>query len=220
MTTEHQKHLEDLAEIRSIMERSSRFISLSGLSGVFAGIYALAGAGLAFWYFKMSFQNSITKNYLQIFVGVRSSFEVISFCAIVGIVVLFLAIGTGIFFTTKKANKLGHSIWDKSALRLVFNLAIPLATGGALGIILLYHELYYLPAPITLIFYGLALVNASKYTYGDVKYLGIIEILLGLTASLFIGYSFLCWIIGFGVMHILYGTLMYYKYERKSSVNL
>lgn len=220
MTTEQQKHLNDLNEIRTLMERSSRFISLSGLSGVFAGVYALIGAGLAFQYFKMSIVKSPTENYLLIFSGNHSIVEVITFCGMVGFAVLFLAIATGIFLTSRKAKKLGHSIWDKTAWRLVLNMAIPLATGGIFSLILLYKGLYFLPAPITLIFYGLALVNASKYTYGDVRYLGYIEIVLGLIATAFVGYSFLLWVAGFGIMHIVYGIVMYYKYERKLITNI
>src|ERR1700744_2877545 len=39
--------LEALKDIRQIMERSGRFISLSGWSGVAAGCWALAGAAIA-----------------------------------------------------------------------------------------------------------------------------------------------------------------------------
>jgi predicted lysophospholipase L1 biosynthesis ABC-type transport system permease subunit len=46
------QHLEDIAEIRAMMERSTRFLSLSGLSGVFAGTFGLIASGLA--YFRIS----------------------------------------------------------------------------------------------------------------------------------------------------------------------
>ena len=42
-----EEQLQNLAEIRSLMERSSRFISLSGLSGVGAGVCALVGSAAA-----------------------------------------------------------------------------------------------------------------------------------------------------------------------------
>jgi hypothetical protein len=96
----------------------------------------------------------------------------------------------------------------------VINLAIPLAVGGIFCAILLYHGIVYLMAPAMLIFYGLALVNGSKYTLTDIRYLGLSEIVLGVFAAFFIGYGLLAWAIGFGVLHIVYGTLMYYKYER------
>jgi hypothetical protein len=66
--------------------------------------------------------------------------------------------------------------------------------------------------PLTLIFYGLALVNASKYTLSEVRSLGIIEIVIGLFAMHFIGYGLLLWAVGFGVMHIIYGIIMHIRY--------
>ena len=57
-------------------------------------------------------------------------------------------------------------------------------------------------------------VNASKYTLNDIRYLGLTEIFLGLVALVFLEYSLLFWAIGFGLVHIIYGIVMYYKYER------
>ena len=68
-------------------------------------------------------------------------------------------------------------------------------------------------APLTLLFYGLSCVHASKYTIGGVRYLGITIILIGLIATYFTGYGLLFWAIGFGLCHIIYGALMYFKYE-------
>lgn len=44
-----EEQLQQLSEIRLLMERSSRFISLSGLSGVGAGVSALIGSAIAYW---------------------------------------------------------------------------------------------------------------------------------------------------------------------------
>ena len=132
----------------------------------------------------------------------------------VAIGVLILALGTGIFFTTRKAKKHGLKIWDSTSKRLLINLLIPLATGGIICLILLDKHYYALVAPATLVFYGLSLVNASHHTYRDIRYLGLTQIVLGLVAFMYIGYGLLFWAIGFGVLHILYGTLMYFKYER------
>ena len=127
---------------------------------------------------------------------------------------LTLSIGGGIFFTTRKAKKKNLPIWDATAKRLVIHLFIPLAAGGIFCLILLFHRDVHLIAPATLLFYGLGLINASKYTLSDIRYLGFTEIILGLIASIFVGYGLLFWAMGFGVMHIIYGAVMYYKYER------
>ncbi|MGV3539375.1 MAG: TMEM128 family protein [Rufibacter sp.] len=206
--SQHLEHLETLKEIRSIMDRSSRFISLSGLSGIFAGVYALAGAGTVKWY--MSNHNILSRTLYN----VRPNWDTIVFLAAVAVTVMVAAVLTCIYLTTRKARKANLPIWDKQAKRLMINMAIPLGAGGVFCVALLYHEIYYLVAPAMLIFYGMALLNGSKYTLRDIHYLGLLEIGLGLLACFFIGYGLLSWTIGFGVLHILYGSIMYFKYER------
>lgn len=201
-------YLQDISEIRNIMERSSKFVSLSGLSGVLIGTYALIGAYVAY---KISyFSNQLI--YPDI-VKYHLSKNVVSLI-IVGLSVLLLAISTSFILAHRKAKKNGEKIWDHKARRLAVNLLLPLATGGIFIIILFTKGLIGLIAPVTLIFYGLALINGSKYTYEEYRYLGIGEIVLGLIASYLIGYGLLFWALGFGVLHILYGAVMYFKYER------
>jgi len=76
-----------------------------------------------------------------------------------------------------------------------------------------YYELI---APCCLIFYGLALVNGSKYTLGEVKYLGYGQVVLGIMNLWLLGYGLYFWAAGFGILHIIYGTLMWWKYERNA----
>lgn len=129
-------------------------------------------------------------------------------------VVLFASIAVAISLSVKKARKKGLKIWDNAAKRLIINMFIPLAGGGLFCLILMYHGQAGLVAPSTLIFYGLALLNASKYTLDDIRYLGITELIIGLISAVWIGYGLLFWALGFGIIHIIYGILMYYKYER------
>jgi len=97
---------------------------------------------------------------------------------------------------------------------LIINFGIPLVTGGIFALLLLEKGLYEIIAPITLLFYGLGCVNASKHTFRDVRYLGITLILIGLIATYFEGYGLVFWALGFGVCHIIYGSMMYFKYDR------
>jgi predicted lysophospholipase L1 biosynthesis ABC-type transport system permease subunit len=201
------QHLEQLAEIRDIMSKSTRFLSLSGLSGVVAGIAALGGAWAAYKYLDSSFS-------LPMYISGADYKALIQFLLIDAAIVLIVAIGFGSIFTLRKAKSKGQSIFDPAGRRLFVNLFIPLLTGGALALILIYHGFFILVPSITLIFYGLALINASKYTLEDIRYLGMCEIILGLISALFIGYGLLFWAIGFGLLHIVYGIIMYYKYDR------
>lgn len=213
MDNNNLKHLDDLSQIRSIMEQSSRFISLSGLSGIIAGFLALFGAALAFWYFDYGVYTPELLDHMIDYRGYPLADFLLFLFADAGIVFI-LALTFAILLTTRKAKKQNQKVWTKPVQRMLLALIIPLVTGGIFCIILFYHGIIFLIAPVTLIFYGLALLNAAKYTLHDIKYLGVTEIILGLISSVIPGYGLLIWAIGFGFLHILYGVIMYYKYER------
>ncbi|WP_272023488.1 hypothetical protein [Olleya namhaensis] len=197
-------YLKDISTIKNLMNKSSRFISLSGLSGILAGIYALIGAGLTYYLVTNFSYGTLTLNGW-----------VFRYVFFILFMVAFLSVVTGIYLTTKKAKQNGESIWDGSSKRLLFNFLIPLVTGGLYILIILSQGRYGQTGGLMLIFYGLALVSASKYSIGDIKYLGFTEIILGLIATLYPGYGFWLWVIGFGIMHIIYGTYMHFKYDVK-----
>lgn len=207
-------YLKDISEIKDIMNKSSRFISLSGLSGVLAGIYALIGAfaarNLINEYTSIEYLNSKSRMIRGTFDFIDLEFKLIG----VAIAIAITSVLTAIILTKKKAKKDGVKMWDSTTKRLLFNFLVPLVTGGLFCIILLNQGFYGFVAPATLIFYGLALFSASKYTFGNVKYLGIAEIILGLIAMNYIGYGLYFWAIGFGLLHIIYGTLMYFKHDK------
>ncbi len=197
-----QDYIRDIAEIRSMMERSSRFLSLSGWAGIMAGIYALAGAFVA-W-------KLLSFNPDSIVYTTDTSVSLL----LLGVIVLALAIGTAIADSFQKAKKRGEKAWNITSKRLLASMAVPLVTGGILVVILVLKGLMGLVAPLTLIFYGLALHNAGRYTFKEIKFLGIAEIFLGLVSSYFIEYGLLFWAAGFGVVHIIYGAYMFYRYKR------
>ncbi len=192
----------EISSIRDLMERSAKFISLSGLSGIMAGIYALIGAGFAYRILQQLNEKPSP-----------DESSAIAGLFMVAFAVLLLSIGTGIWLSVKKAKKNGQPFWGTGSKRLVINMAIPLVSGGLFTVILIYHGHYGIVAPSTLIFYGLSLIAGSHYTYSDVKGLGIMEILLGLLAALVPGYGLIFWAIGFGLLHIIYGTMMHFKYD-------
>lgn len=203
---EKQKYLEDLKDIKEMMNRSSKFISLSGTSGILTGIFALLAAVLAYYtvysgqkYIGFRKADLTTEN-LLLLLGI----------ALTTIVLTFI---TSAIFTARRAKKNNQKLWETQTKRLLINLFIPLATGGILCLILLFRGYIGIIAPLTLIFYGLGLVNASKYTLSDIRVLGLSEIFLGLLGTYYIGFGLLFWGIGFGVFHIIYGIIMYVKYE-------
>jgi hypothetical protein len=209
-----EEHLKTLSDIRNLMERSSRFLSLSGLSGIFIGFYALAGTVAAWWYMHHNNFKITSYYHLATAADAEPYQPLLAFLISDASVILFLSLLTGYILTRQLTKKQGLKIWDTSAKRLLINLMLPLLTGGVYCLILLQHQHIGLIAPSMLVFYGLSLLNASKYTYADIRYLGLSEIILGLAAAMNTGYGLLFWVFGFGVMHIIYGITMYYKYER------
>lgn len=198
----------ELNSIRNLMERSAKFISLSGLSGIMAGIYALIGAGLGYYVVYGSYGSLRYRNYYI------SEQEVLCKLFFIALGVLALSLITGIWLTIKKASKKNQNVWNPASKNLLYNMAVPLFTGGIFILIVLFRGYYGIIAPACLIFYGLSLVSASHYTYNDVKWLGMLEIILGLLATLLPGYGIVFWTIGFGILHIIYGSIMHFKYDR------
>jgi len=206
------EYIEDLRVIKKVMEESSRFLSLSGLSGLFAGLIALAGAIIAVFAFFDGkfllqggyFAGKTAESLLQLKIQL----------SVLSLLVLILALGVSLWLSYRKSVRKGLRMWTPVSKRLLVNLMVPLVTGGLLIIIFYFQFNWQLVIPSMLIFYGLALVGAGKFTYNDVFYLGLIEIITGIASVIFPVYGILFWCFGFGVLHIIYGLLLYRKYER------
>jgi hypothetical protein len=210
MNVENQ-HLDALKDIRKMMQRSSRFISLSGLSGIAAGTWALVGA-----YFAHDWLTGYYGEYDDNQRFTSSSFQQLKLnLFLLAAAVLALALVSAFYFTWRRAGKNNIPMWDHSMKLLTINLLIPLLAGGLFILAMLQQNDWHLIAPACLIFYGLALVNGSKYTLSDIRYLGFLEIILGLVNTQFPRSGLYFWALGFGVLHIIYGFVMWWKYERK-----
>ncbi len=204
-----EKYLNDLQEIRSIMERSTRFLSFSGKAGIAAGIFALIGAYIA--YQQIYHSDRIIYDDLQS----RDYTSHVLQLVLIASIVLIASVGSGIWFSWQKAKKAGQKLWSPASKKLVLHAIVPLITGGLLILILLSRGYLGAVAGVSLIFYGLALFQAGNFTFSDIKFLGIIEIIAGLLAVSNPGYGIYFWAFGFGVLHIVYGTIMHFKYDRK-----
>ena len=202
-------HVHALEDIHQLMKRSTRFLSLSGLSGVAVGCWALIGAYFAYdWIWEWRQSNPVPWR--------SEDFDIL----VVNLILLAAgvtaaAILSALYFTWRKADREGVPLWDHASRQLLVNLAIPLISGGLFVLAMLKYGEWRFVAPGSLIFYGLALIQASRYTVSEVRYLGFSEILLGLVATQFPGMGLYFWAIGFGVLHIVYGFIMWYRYERK-----
>ncbi len=214
---DHQNQsLQDLQHIKKMMERSSRFISLSGLSGISAGVFALAGAWLA--HSKIALYNyehsTLFNKDRGTYIFRDGVYLLINQLVVIALLTFIAAFISSFLFTYLRSKKTGIPLWGSTSIRLFWNTIIPLAVGGLFLLKCLQIGQYELVAPGCLIFYGLTLVNASKYTLGEVRYLGYGQLILGIINLWMVGYGLYFWTAGFGVLHIIYGLLMWFKYER------
>lgn len=199
--------IETLQDIKKMMERSSRFISLSGWSGVSAGLCALTGAVLA--HEKLTTYRSSTESVVDM-----TGIGLINYLVGLAAVVFVAAFISAFFFTYIRSRKNNTPIWDPVSRRLMWNVLIPLAAGGICVLKVLQEGYYDLIGPLCLVFYGLSLLNASKYTLGEIRYLGFGQLILGIISLWVPGYGLYFWAAGFGILHILYGLIMWWRYER------
>ncbi|MFZ9717876.1 MAG: hypothetical protein ACO3BD_00845 [Chitinophagaceae bacterium] len=201
-----QNYQRDLAEIRSLMERSAKFLSLSGWAGVMAGIYALVGAYIAhqFLHFDPA---------LHIKGDVSTPSLLVSLTA-TAVLVLTLTLTTGFVLSYRRAKKLGEPFWNTGMRRIIQLMGMPLVSGGLLLLLFLSQGSLHLLAPISLVFYGMAIYNAGHFSYRELQYLGITEAMLGIVAAFFPAYGLLLWAFGFGALHIVYGVYIHMKYQQ------
>jgi len=205
----------ELRDIKQMMERSSRFISLSGLSGISAGICALIGAwlgnetiktyGIEAGSLRRSLDDTYTLLHVYSLYGRLFQIALLTFAA---------ALISAFIFTYRRSKITNVPIWGNTAQRLIINVTVPVVAGGIFLLALINNGVFGFIAPGCLIFYGLGVLNASKYTLPETRYLGYSEILIGLINLFFIGYGLYFWAIGFGFIHIIYGVFMWWKYER------
>ena len=196
----NERHIEDLKEIRSLMEKSTRFLSLSGWSGIMAGVYALIGAYLAHDYASSEHFVNNPNDHLRFLV--------------IGIGVMAAALITGAILTYPKAKKNNQSMFDKTALRMLVHIGFPMVVGFFVWLAFALQGGEQYMAGMLLIFYGLGLINGSKYTLNDIRVLGVVNVVLGVLALFFTHYGLYFWAAGFGLGHIVYGLYMWMRYER------
>jgi hypothetical protein len=197
------KAIQSVNEIKELMERSSKFVSLSGLTGILVGIYSLIGSWAAIRILDLQEMPSDDTTSMRL-----------KSIVLLAAGVLIASILTAFLVSCYKSGKSNRKLFNKLTYRIIWNLSVPLATGGLFCIALLYHGHYGLVSSAMLLFYGMSLINVSKYTFSNVAWLGYSFVILGILDCFFEGHSLIFWSLGFGVFHIIYGILFYLLYER------
>ncbi len=206
------EQLAAISEMRDMMQRSSRFLSLSGLAGILVGCVAILGVGVAYYLLEMPFGSTGYLMYLE--KALKSNEATLKNIIFICVTVLIISLLIGSLMSIRNAKRKGLSVVDNTTKRLVINMIIPLLVGGIFIVALLMHQSLSFILPSMLIFYGMALLNASKYSIEDIRYLGLIEMFLGLSAMFFLDQALIIWGLGFGILHMIYGVILYNKYEK------
>ncbi|HBS85602.1 MAG: hypothetical protein A2W91_14435 [Bacteroidetes bacterium GWF2_38_335] len=206
-----EEQLEALKDIRNLMERSSKFLTLNGFAGVFVGIIAMAGGVITLLW--LDNKNMVYEDFFNVSPSTNGFSNMYFLFAISG-AVLFFSILVSSIMTMSKAKKKNYKIWDATTRKVLFHFFLPMVVGGILCLIFVHKGLFPMVAPFMLIFFGLALISCSKYTFNELKVLGIIETILGLIAAVYLQYGLYFWMVGFGLLNIIYGLFMFFKYEK------
>ncbi len=215
MDQQHEQQLNDITAIRTMMERASKFLSLSGLSGVMAGLVATIGGIFVYWYLEIhAIDSGLLKNIGFEYPDFR---KVVLNVAIVAFLVLSLSVGSAVFFTLRKAKGINKLIFDTNAIRILLSIFVPMLVAAIVILALLTKNYFDLIVPTMFFLYGLGLINAGYFTFRDVSYLGYLELVLGAICLVFPEWSIQLWVVGFGLLHMVYGTIMYLKYDRKEA---
>lgn len=207
MNNENLNPADTLNEIKDMMERSSKFISLSGLSGIIIGILAIV----------------TVSGYCQIY-GINPfnlDYEVLRSLptehyrnALLAAAVLFaVSVTIACILAINKARRMNQQVWGMASKKLFVNMFVPLSV-GAVFCLVVFQKYPDLVLPLSLVFYGMSLFNASKYTHEAIRSMGMAEMLLGLLCLLFMKYHIVFWTVGFGLLHVVYGTFMYVRNEQ------
>lgn len=188
-----------LRDIKEMMEKSSRFTAISGWSIAVIGVLAMV------CYFCVS----------SIYMKSINTPQAIRTAIIFAICLLVVSFSIVTLCSIRKAKRINRPFkLDKTIGQLLFNFSLPMLVGGLFSIAMIIQGHYGLTSSIMLLFYGLALVNCHHYTAPVLRFLGYGELLLGIIDCFLVDYGFLFWLLGFGILHILFGIFFIIKYER------
>ena len=204
LTMDNKEALNTLKNIREMMEKSSRFLMLSGTSAILIGIYACIAATLA-----------ATMIYGDHGI-LATDFRLLPALVGLAILLIVLSLATAAMMSARKAKRMNQRlVFDRTARRFLWNFFLPLVAGGILCLSCLLQGQFGQLSAFMLILYGIALINSSAYTYSTSRYLGYAELLLGLADCFVSAHPLLFWTIGFGLFHILYGIFFQLKYGKQ-----
>jgi hypothetical protein len=202
------------AEASSGVRRQTRYLAFSAWSFLSIGLLFLLVIASAWVYLGYEIEGQTDPEQLfGRFEAIPSHYYALA--AVACLLALGLGLGLVTWFNNRKAERLGLARWNAAATKMVQEAAVPLLGGGLLLAVLVFrYGLFGLVAPLSLLFYGLALTRASWFSLRELRSLGYVQIGLGLVSCLFPRETLLFWGLGLGLAHVLFGLWMAVREQR------
>ena len=181
------------------MEQGKSYFSLKSLSGILIGIYGLATVYLI---------DKLTS-------GEGSGIEMVSQLPIlflqigitaIAVVFIIISLFTLWIRAKRRAKSEGKKLWNTSNKKIRLQTLITLLVLIVVIIVIANQGYYSLVTPISLFFYGLFLLNLSRFSSKGLVFLSIGEVLLGVAAYMIYDKEIFFLALGFGLLPIIYGA--------------
>lgn len=183
---------ENLRVIRELMERSTKYSTFSGPSGILAGAASIVGC--------------VVTHSLATRPPGSDSFR-IPFLITWSMVILF-AIGADFLLMKRRAARVGKRIVSRLGKQMVFAAGPGLGTGVLLTLYLLQHNMLTNVYPFWMLSYGIAVCAVGQFSQREVKALGVAFLLAGTLTLLMPGWGLPLMALSFGGFHIIYALLI------------
>ena len=201
---ENKDALNTLHEIKELMEKSSRFQAISGWSILIVGLLAsVVSAGA--WLLLLPHEGMSMGGML-----INSPYRTL-IASSVALALLVVSFAVVCFGSYRMMKRQGGFEFGRTIRRPLFHFAVPMVVGGLLCLAMLMQGHYGLTSTFMLVFYGLALLNASHYTSRSIALLGYCELVLGVVDCFVVSHAILFWFLGFGLLHIVFGIYFILK---------
>jgi len=190
------------------MERHSSFFSLSGFTGILIGIVGCIAIFLV---------DTMTHGYGINFDGFSQL--PILFLEIGIMVIGILTIVLSLFILWKrgrnKAKKNKQGLWNAFAKKQRINLLLLLLVFLVILILIGSKGYYRLITPLLLSFYGLLLLNLSRFQSKSLLFLGLATLILGIVSYVSYTDKIFLLALGVGIFPIIYGLLTFNKSKKQ-----
>lgn len=180
---------ENLRVIRALMERSTKYSTFSGVSGVVAGLASIVGC-------------IVTRSLGPDPARFPAAFLVI------WTAVIIVAVGADFVLMKRRAARVGKHVISRLGKQMVMASAPGLGAGAVLTLYMLQHNMLGDIYPFWMLAYGIAVAATGLFSQREVSILGAAFLITGAATLFAPGIGLEMMAATFGGFHIVYGLAM------------